>query len=64
MSVIKEEKTVMVEQSGHASGVKAAVTHNGKTGKGSGTGTADNVDEAVAKASEKAKSQSKATGGR
>ena len=51
MSVIKEEKSVTVEQTGHASGAKATVTENGKTGKAEGR----SLEEAVAEAAKKAK---------
>ena len=57
MSVIKEEKTeVTVEQAGHASSVKASVTKDGKTGMAESKDAAEAID--------KAKADSKATGGR
>jgi hypothetical protein len=51
-----KEKTVKVEQAGHVSNVKATVTEGGKTGEA--------TDTKVEKAIDKAKEQSKATGGR
>jgi hypothetical protein len=57
MSVIKEEKTeVKVEQSGHESGAKATVSKDGQTGKAEGKDAAAAID--------KAKQDTKSTGGR
>ena len=58
---VKEEKTeVKVEQAGHASGVKATVTEDGRSGEATGKNSKDAVSEAI----DKAKEQSKSTGGR